>query len=90
MLKATPTTAFKRDLKRYKHKNEVIKKLNVVLSVLVAGSSLPRNCFDHPLSNNWQGSRECHVCPDVLLIYRPDEKTGKLFLERFGSHAELF
>ncbi len=90
MLESTPTTQFKKDLKRFKHNLQIIKKLNDVIKLLAQKKPLPRNNADHPLGGGWIGSRECHVSPDVLLIYRIDEKNSKLFLERFGSHAELF
>jgi mRNA interferase YafQ len=48
----------------------------------------PRHC-DHDLSGDWAGYRECHVKPDLLLIYRkPDAETVRL--ARLGSHSELF
>lgn len=34
--------------------------------------------------------RECHLKPDVLLIYWVDEANKLLYLERIGSHSELF
>jgi mRNA interferase YafQ len=41
------------------------------------------------LSGQWSGYRECHVKPDLLLIYRkPDPET--LRLARLGSHSDLF
>jgi mRNA interferase YafQ len=41
------------------------------------------------LSGNWHGYRECHIKPDLLLIYsKPDQFT--LRLARLGSHGELF
>jgi len=44
---------------------------------------------DHDLSGNWAGYRDCHIKPDLLLIYRkPDPDT--LQLARLGSHSELF
>jgi mRNA interferase YafQ len=44
---------------------------------------------DHDLSGDWSGYRECHILPDLLLIYRkPDDAT--LRLARLGSHSELF
>lgn len=90
MLKPTPTTKFKKDLKRFKHQVKIIKDLNEVLGLLVHKKSLKQNHVDHPLGGNWKDSRECHVNPDVLLIYRVDEEQNKLFLERLGSHSELF
>ena len=43
---------------------------------------------DHALSGSWTDFRDCHVRPDLVLIYqKPDAKT--LRLVRIGSHAEL-
>ena len=43
---------------------------------------------DHALSGEWSDHRDCHVKPDLVLIYRkPDEAT--LQLVRIGSHSEL-
>ena len=43
---------------------------------------------DHPLSGDWAGFRDCHVKPDLVLIYeKPDDTT--LRLVRLGSHSEL-
>ena len=44
---------------------------------------------DHPLGGTWAGHRDCHVRPDLVLIYeKPDPQ--QLVLTRLGSHAELF
>ncbi len=90
MLEPTPTTKFKKDLKYFKHKPKILKDFNAVLKILVQQQPLQRKHVDHPLGGNWKGSRECHVNPDILLIYRIDEEEGKLYLERLGSHSELF
>ena len=45
---------------------------------------------DHPLSGRWAGSRECHILPDWLLIYRLNEGILTLTLSRTGSHSDLF
>lgn len=44
---------------------------------------------DHDLSGDWAGYRECHVKPDLLLIYRKSDSDA-LRLARLGSHSELF
>jgi len=43
---------------------------------------------DHPLSGNWKNHRDCHIEPDWILIYRIAAKD--LYLERTGSHSDLF
>ena len=60
-----------------------------VVARLLADQALPENNRDHALSGDWAGYRECHIKPDLLLIYRkPDADT--LRLARLGSHSELF
>ena len=47
----------------------------------------PRH-HDHALSGEWRDYRDCHLKPDLVLIYqKPD--TGTLRLVRLGSHSEL-
>jgi mRNA interferase YafQ len=43
---------------------------------------------DHALTGEWKDHRDCHVKPDLVLIYR---KLGAdvLQLVRIGSHSEL-
>ncbi|MBR5704857.1 MAG: type II toxin-antitoxin system YafQ family toxin [Deltaproteobacteria bacterium] len=50
---------------------------------------MPTTFRDHPLIGDWHGYRECHLKPDLLLIYKTSE-AGVLWLARLGSHAELF
>ena len=85
------SSAFKRDYKRVKatprHRN-VDTLLAEVLSLLFEDQPLPAGNRDHTLSGDWAGYRECHLKPDLLLIYRkPDGEV--LRLARLGSHSEL-
>jgi mRNA interferase YafQ len=87
------STAFKRDYKRIKatprYKKELETLLSDILKPLLADKVLPEKNLDHSLSGNWHGYRECHIKPDLLLIYsKPDKST--LRLARLGSHSELF
>lgn len=88
MLKVKASTRFKRDFKRYKHNRTVIEEFNTVIGILRKAKALPEKHQDHPLSGEYIGFRECHVKPDVLLIYYLDEEL--LNLARIGSHSELF
>ncbi len=87
------STSFRRDYKRVKstprHAKDIELLLSKVLALLLADQTLPENNRDHALSGDWVGYRECHVKPDLLLIYRkPDADT--LRLARLGSHSQLF
>ena len=83
------STAFKRDYKRNKHNKNLDSLLSNILKALTADKPLPVNNRDHSLSGNWQGYRECHVKPDLLLIYKKIDE-NILWLARLGSHSELF
>ncbi|HEX3733381.1 MAG TPA: type II toxin-antitoxin system YafQ family toxin [Mycobacteriales bacterium] len=60
-----------------------------MLEALRQNEPLAEKHRDHDLIGNWANYRECHIKPDLLLIYnKPDEDT--LLLVRLGSHNELF
>ena len=86
------TTQFQKDFKR-ERKNSRHKDLDEVLAavvdILLAEKQLARKYLDHPLKGDYADCRECHLKPDLLMIY---SKSGKsvLSLIRLGSHSELF
>ena len=82
---------FKRDLKR-ESKGQYRKQLQsdfiAVVAALAADEPLEPRYRDHALTGEWKDHRDCHVKPDLVLIYRkPDDVT--LQLVRLGSHSEL-
>jgi mRNA interferase YafQ len=62
--------------------------LSEIVRLLAADIPLPHRHFDHPLSGEWRDFRDCHVRPDLILIYRKPDKEH-LDLVRLGSHSEL-
>jgi mRNA interferase YafQ len=86
------SSAFKRDYKREakgRHRATLDDVLTSVLKALVMDLPLNSKYRDHDLSGDWEGYRECHIKPDLLLIYRKFE-SDILRLARLGSHSELF
>jgi mRNA interferase YafQ len=85
------TSQFKRDYKREKkgqHRITLDADLHAVLSALLVDLPLELRHRDHSLAGTWKDHRDCHVKPDLVLIYqKPDSDT--LRLVRLGSHAEL-
>jgi mRNA interferase YafQ len=85
------TARFKRDYRREKsgrHSKKLDALLMEVVNLLTDDTPLSRRNFDHPLSGEWNDHRDCHIRPDVVLIYRkPDDES--LELVRLGSHSEL-
>ena len=85
------TNRFKRDYRREKsgqHGRKLDKLLMEVVDMLAGDKPLPRRNFDHPLTGEWNDHRDCHVRPDLVLIYRKPDDTS-LELVRLGSHSEL-
>ena len=85
------TKAFKRDYQRAvatpRHK-DLDNLLPAVLTLLATDTPLPAKYADHPLRGLWKDFRNCHVKPDLVLIYRKSG-TDVLQLARIGSHREL-
>jgi mRNA interferase YafQ len=91
MLDLAYTGQFKRDYKREKsgqHAADLDGLLKTVTDLLRAGSALPASNKDHALKGTWKGARDCHLKPDLVLIYRKT-KTA-IELARVGSHSEVF
>lgn len=82
-----PTTQFRRDVK--KQWDELISPdWATVIYYLINDHEIPKKYRDHALSSEWSGFRECHIKPDLLLIYETGEDSIQLV--RLGSHSELF
>ena len=86
------TGAFRRDFKREKkgrYREELEELVSSAISLLADDQPLPERNHDHSLAGNWADHRECHLKPDLLLIYRKSNDEA-LQLVRLGSHNELF
>jgi len=67
------TNRFKRDYRREKsgrHGKRLDAMLMEAVDMLTADAQLPQRYFDHPLSGEWSDHRDCHIRPDLVLIYR--------------------
>ena len=83
------TSKFKRDYKREKRTDAQLDAVFVpVLEILMGNDPVPERLQDHALGGNWKGYRDCHVRPDLVLIYARSTET--LTLVRIGSHSDVF
>jgi mRNA interferase YafQ len=86
------TAAFRRDFKRIRatpRHRDIETLLPRIVDLLANDKPLSDRHRDHVLGGNWKAHRECHLKPDLLLIYKlPDLHTLRLI--RMGSHSELF
>ena len=90
------TSRFKRDYKRESRGQHRLTleadlfeaDLFIVVERLAADEPLPHSQYDHPLVGEWADRRDCHIQPDLILIYRKPHVTT-LELVRIDSHSEL-
>jgi mRNA interferase YafQ len=82
---------FKRDLKRESkgvYRAMLAEHFTAIIRTLANDEPLAEKHRDHALTGDWKDYRDCHIKPDLVLIYG---KTADDVLEliRFGSHSEL-
>ncbi|QIW15063.1 addiction module antitoxin [Pasteurellaceae bacterium RH1A] len=82
------SNAFKRDYKKCAVQS-LSSSLIESLYFLINDLPLPEKYCDHALTGSWQGFRDCHIEPDLVLIYRK-VNDDVLELIRIGSHSNLF
>ena len=88
------TSGFRHDVKRESrgmYRSLLTKggEVDKVVRMLANNIPLPPKYRDHPLHGKHEGSRDCHIRPDFVLIYRL-VGDDVLVLERLASHADLF
>jgi len=87
MKKIVLGTKYKKDIKVYKHNKSVLDELKTVLLLLENGNVLPAKYDPHPLKGQYKGCIDCHIKPDVVLIYEVREDS--VGLVRIGKHNKL-
>jgi len=94
MRKINWTRQFKRDYKKLRsssrYRGDLETLLPAVLDKLVVDQELDPKLKDHALTGEMAGFRECHLRPDLLLVYAKAEAPPSLKLMRLGTHSELF
>jgi len=87
-----PSTRFKKDYKKFLRKEKELKAIQVTILLLSqnGSDSIPIIMKPHKLIGNYKGNWECHIFPDLLLIWEQEEKSKEITLIRLGSHSDLF
>jgi mRNA interferase YafQ len=90
-VKLERTKRFKQDYKREtkgRHRKTLDESFIAVVKLLLVNKPLAEKYKDHALTGDWSDHRDCHIKPDLVLIYRKPDK-NVLQLVRMGSHNEL-
>jgi mRNA interferase YafQ len=87
------SSQFKKDFKKYLKQPKEKQAIKDVIATLANEGYLgiPENMVPHKLKGNYKGYWECHVKPDILLIWKQlEEPDNEIALARVGSHSDLF
>lgn len=92
MLRLKYTNSFKKDFKKKKIKMsfEDFQEFFEVINKLRNEETLEGKYVDHSLSRDFKDCRDCHIKPDLILIYRIYIEENILTLIRYNSHSEIF
>lgn len=85
------TGQFRRDFKREAkgpQRQTLQGDFVAIITALANDQLLAEKHRDHALTGTWKDHRDCHVKPDLVLIYRK-VADDVLQLVRLGSHSEL-
>ncbi len=82
------SSRFKKDFKK---KRELIAIQRTIALLAENGNeAIPEKMNPHKLVAIYSGTWECHILPDLLLIWEQTENPKEIYLIRLGSHSELF
>ena len=87
------SSQFKKDLKRvFKRSVSDFEEAAKVLHLLEnkGYKGVPQEMKPHRLKSKYEGDWECHIKPDLLIIWFQIETPKTIKLIRIGSHSDLF
>ena len=88
MYRFKPSSKFRKQYKRLNQKDKEITRK--IINRLLNDEILEAKYKDHKLVGEYAGFRECHIKPDLLLIYKKENKALILVCIAIGSHSDLF
>ena len=93
MRKIKESHEFKKAKRRIERSGRYVKAMKErflpALITLANDGALDYSYHDHELHGDYEGSRECHILFDLLLVYRYEDDDNVLWLEKLGSHSEI-
>ncbi len=87
------TGQFKKDLKLIKKRSGTdFESLRQMVKIIEFGghAAIPIKHRPHILRGNFAKHWECHVLPDLLIIWLQNDSEKSVILIRAGSHTDLF
>lgn len=81
--------SFQKDYKKFSKLID-ITDVDEVIKKLQNDEKLEEKYKDHPLKGNYKGCRDCHIKPDLVLVYKKEDDILILTCLRLNTHSELF
>ena len=88
MYRFKPSSKFRKQYKKLNQKDKEITKK--IINKLLNDEILESKYKDHKLIGKYAGFRECHIKPDLLLIYKKENNALIRVCIAIGSHSDLF
>lgn len=79
---------FNKSYKKLSPQDKILVKQ--IIARLANDEILEPKYKDHSLTGKLKGYRDCHVKPDLVLIYEKDKDILLLTAINIGSHSDLF
>ncbi len=89
MYKLETSSRFEKQYKKISKNTKDITLVDEVIIKLLNGEKLETKHKDHLLKGNFKGYRECHIKPDLLLIYKKQNDILVLTCIALGSHSKV-
>jgi mRNA interferase YafQ len=87
------TSQFKKDIKRIlkRSKSDFDLTFDLIRILTINGvEGLSRTTQPHRLKGKYRAFWECHIKPDLILIWSQSDDKNIIILVRIGSHSDLF
>ena len=81
------STKYKKAVKKLD--NKVLQEIQIVVEKLANDEILEEKYKDHKLKGIYRAFRECHIRPNLCLIYQKIDDILVLVLVDVGSHSDL-
>ena len=84
------TRTFRKDTEHCRKRGYNMELLKTAIRILEVDGQLPSSYRPHKLSGNYEGSWECHIKGDWLLIWEQNDNELTLLFTGTGTHSDLF
>ena len=84
------TKRFIKDAELCKRRGYDMHIMHKAMQMLAENGTLPEQYRPHKLTGNYSGMWECHLRPDWLMVWKPNENEMVMLFSRTGSHSDLF